>query len=178
MKSGGKPLNGCMMKTLESKSGFTMVEIMLTIVLVLILVLGGGAVVHQTGSRVVHEGNKRVAIEIANLRMEMVRAQNYDLISPGSANYYEDTANSFFLTDANNDAVMERNSSKVSDTITLAGNNYAVFTEIKLWGAGGSPDAPLLLAEHIEAEVTVQHRSGQTVSVKTRLVLPDVIYNN
>ena len=61
-------------KNKHSRSaGFSLVEVMLAALILVVLALGGGAILRQSGSTVAIQKNKRVAIEIANRQLERLR---------------------------------------------------------------------------------------------------------
>jgi len=67
------------MKTCR-KAGFSLVEIMVSILILVVLALGGSAVLYQTGGDIQVVGNKRVALELAKIEMEGLLAANYDTL--------------------------------------------------------------------------------------------------
>ena len=65
------------MKT-KNKSGFSLIEIMVAVILLVTLALGGAAVMYQTGGSIQRQQNKREALVAANFAMESFWNQNYD----------------------------------------------------------------------------------------------------
>lgn len=64
---------------IKNKSGFSLIEIMVAVLLLTVLALGGAAILYQTGGSIQVQGNKRIAIEMVNELLEV--AQNADYIS-------------------------------------------------------------------------------------------------
>ncbi|MBW2514685.1 MAG: prepilin-type N-terminal cleavage/methylation domain-containing protein [Deltaproteobacteria bacterium] len=86
-------------KSKKLRAGFSLLEVLLAALIIAILVIGGSAVLHQTGSSVVVAGKKRIALAIANQRMELARANPYISIAP--VEYDED--DTYFLIPSNTD---------------------------------------------------------------------------
>lgn len=61
----------------KNKSGFSLVEVMVAALILVVLVIGGAALLAHAGSNVQVVGNKRVALERARTRMEQLRATDY-----------------------------------------------------------------------------------------------------
>lgn len=73
-----------------TKSGFSLVEVMVAVLLLVILLLGGAAVMYQTGGGIQRQQNKREAIMAANAIMERLWNQSYpDLLSIAPRNASE-----------------------------------------------------------------------------------------
>ena len=61
----------------RNKSGFSLVEVMVAVLLLVVLSLGGAAVMYQTGGGIQRVQNKREAIIAANVIMERLWNQSY-----------------------------------------------------------------------------------------------------
>lgn len=59
------------------KSGFTLIEVMMAILILAALAMGGAAVLYQTGGTIKETGNKRFALELARSEMEDLFGQDY-----------------------------------------------------------------------------------------------------
>lgn len=57
----------------KSKAGSTLIEVMLAALILVVLALGGGAILRHSGSTVAIQKNKRVAIEAASRQLEWLR---------------------------------------------------------------------------------------------------------
>jgi len=62
----------------KNKSGFSLVEILVATLLLLVLLLAGAMVLYTTGADVQIYGNKRVALELARSQMEGLLSTDYD----------------------------------------------------------------------------------------------------
>ena len=60
-----------------NKSGFSLIEIMVAVILLAVLALGGAAVMYQTGGGVQRQQNKREAIVAANRVLENLWSTTY-----------------------------------------------------------------------------------------------------
>ena len=61
----------------KTKSGFSLIEIMVALLLLLVLLIGGSMVMFSTGADIQIYGNKRVALELARTEMEGLLATDY-----------------------------------------------------------------------------------------------------
>ena len=61
----------------KNKSGFSLIEIMVAMLLLGVLVLGGSKVLSATGGDIQVYGNKRVALELARTELEGLMAADY-----------------------------------------------------------------------------------------------------
>lgn len=75
------------LKTKRQALGFTLVEVMFSMLILTVLALGGGAALSHSGRIVAIQKNKRVAIEVANRHLERLRVSA--LLSAG---HFETTA--------------------------------------------------------------------------------------
>ncbi|MBN3037931.1 MAG: hypothetical protein JW869_00775 [Candidatus Omnitrophica bacterium] len=64
-----------------------MIEIMLAMLLLLILALGGAAYIYHSIGYIGIMGTKRLALEVANSRLETMRTAGFDNIKPLSLDY-------------------------------------------------------------------------------------------
>jgi prepilin-type N-terminal cleavage/methylation domain-containing protein len=71
----------------SEQKGFTLVELMLVIVILLLMLIAGGAFILYSSSRIAIERNKRVAVEVANSRLELMRTSPFDDIKPTTLDY-------------------------------------------------------------------------------------------
>lgn len=63
-----------------NKSGFSLIEIMVALLLLLVLLIGGSMVLYETGADVQVYGNKRVALELARTELEGLLDTDYDTL--------------------------------------------------------------------------------------------------
>ena len=61
----------------KNKSGFSLIEIMVAMLLLAVLVTGGSKVLSTTGGDIQVYGNKRVALELARTELEGLMAVDY-----------------------------------------------------------------------------------------------------
>jgi prepilin-type N-terminal cleavage/methylation domain-containing protein len=56
------------------RAGLSLIEVMIAIVVLAVLVVGSSSFMYHTRATLAHEGRKRIAMEIANARLEEIRA--------------------------------------------------------------------------------------------------------
>jgi prepilin-type N-terminal cleavage/methylation domain-containing protein len=162
------------MKT-KHKAGFSLIEIMVAALLLAVLAVGGAAVLSHTGASIKIQGNKRIALELANARLETARVQNYyglgGIIPP-----LKDEEDRYFLTDANRDHILDLNDGEQSDQITLGGKTYSMLTEIVRRSSDSSID---FNTEFLDVTVSVRYRPGspEEVQVRSLFISPYVTGN-
>lgn len=71
----------------KRRAGFSLVEVMLAALILVVLALGGGAILQHSGSTVAIQQNKRVAIEAASRQLEQLRT-----VSTLAAGTFDSTA--------------------------------------------------------------------------------------
>lgn len=164
-------LVGKVMKT-RHKSGFSLIEIMVAALLLAVIAVGGAAVLSHTGVSIKIQGGKRVAIELANARLETARAQNYYGLN-GIIPPLLDVEDRYFLTDANGDHILDLNDGRQTDQISLGGKTFIMVTEIVRRSSDASPD---FNTEFLDVTVSVRYRPGSTEEVKVRaLFIPPYV---
>jgi Tfp pilus assembly protein PilV len=72
--------------TKNVKSGFSLIEIMVAILVLIVIVMGSAAMIYQTGGSVQKSGNSRVAAEIVNDVLERARIIGYGNLVGSSTN--------------------------------------------------------------------------------------------
>ena len=71
------------------KAGMTLVEIMVSIVILAVLAIGGASAAHMSRRTIVVQRNRREALGIAHKRLERLRAIHYDDLAPTTLDYTE-----------------------------------------------------------------------------------------
>lgn len=69
------------MKT-NNSSGFTLVEVLISILMLAIVLTGGMALYHNASEIMAHMVHKKVAMELADLEMEGIKELTYNSIIP------------------------------------------------------------------------------------------------
>ena len=155
------------------KSGFTLIEVLISALIIAILVIGGAAALHHVGSSVVINGNKRIALAIANQRMELARANPYIDIKPDE--YDED--DTYFLMPSNADPnILVVSIDGSFQTIQVGDNTYRIRTKV----LRHSKDAGTIGfdTEALQITVSVEYRSSEEERVElTTLLLPPGVAN-
>ena len=69
----------------KKKDGFTLVEIMISMLILSVVVIGTAALLSQTGSSIWKDAHARTATEVANDILEEALRVNYDLLANATA---------------------------------------------------------------------------------------------
>ena len=69
-------------KYFSNKKGDTLVEVMMAVVVIVIVAVGGAAFIYYSSAQIAIDSTRRVALEIANARLENLRAAGFAVISP------------------------------------------------------------------------------------------------
>ena len=155
------------MKT-SRKDGFTLIELLLASLIIVILVIGGAAALYHTGSNVKIQGNKRIALEVANQRLELAKANSYLGIAP---NEYDEDSKYFLKPSKDDPVVLVLTVSKTPEDITVGDAAYKMRTKVLRHSkAGGSVGFD---TECLQLTVSVDYGTvtGEAVELET-LVLP------
>jgi prepilin-type N-terminal cleavage/methylation domain-containing protein len=152
----------------KHKSGFTLVEVLVASLIIVILVIGGAAALYHTGSNVISQGNKRIALEIASQRLELAKANTYTDIAP---NEY-DTDNKYYLKPSKwVPDILVVSATSAAESITVGDITYKLRTKVlrhsKDEGTVGFDDECLQITATVEYSAT----TGETVELDT-LILP------
>jgi len=149
----------------QSKAGFGLLEVMFTAVIIAFMVIGGAAAMYHTGGNIAVQGNRRIALQLANQRLEHARENYYYSIVP--PNYFEDSGNIYYLTEDSTDAYkLELNNSLKTEVYTRDGIDYEMTTRITRRNSVFSPEC-------IEVRVSVEYHPSTGESVElTTLILP------
>lgn len=77
----GKMRVGETMKT-KNKAGFSLIEIMVSALLLSVLALGGASALYHTGAVIQNQEQKRMAVDQAMERLELVKRTRYSIMKP------------------------------------------------------------------------------------------------
>lgn len=143
---GAKPAARC---------GASLVEVMFAVAILVVLALTGASMIYMSQNRLTLQKQRRVATEIANARIEELRAQPFSSLIPLSGS-------SVFLKATN--STFTRHSSDPQEKITVGGLGFPIVTRAS-WGAGGA-DAPTNSLV-VTADVTYDTRTGDHITLAT-----------
>jgi len=168
----------------RKKGGFSLVEVVVSVLVLVVLALGGAAMMYHTGANIKIQGNRRVALELANKRMEIVRAQFYYAIAPdaygaGNMEYLKPKPSSK-PSGEDDPYLLIHQKQSFTETTTLQGINYLMRTEIVRWDPDDANSPyPDFNPECIGVTVRVAYRNGtaDSVELKTALLPPQVLAN-
>ncbi len=107
-----------------SRSGATLVEVVMAILLLSILAVAGAASMNLSRGMASVQKNHRTALEIASGRLEDVRAAGYASIRPSASNY-----NAYFLSRTGANWVVS--SSNPGETVLVNGRSRPMVTTVQ-----------------------------------------------
>ena len=118
------------MQNKKRKMGFTLVEIMVAIVILLVLVLGVANVLYQVGGTVHVQGNTRMAMDAVDDLLEAVTSQDQGSLSDFSTNIVKNgvtysvqatVVDDSAIRSTVNISISYKNQSIQADTVAIAG---------------------------------------------------------
>lgn len=149
------------MKTTQ-KSGFSLIEIMVATLVLAFLAVGGAAVLYHTGASIQNQEQKRMAVDQAMERLELMKRAKYSIMQPDNFN------TPMYFVDDQDDLVV---SGELLDVQTYenAANRFAMLTAIERL-----PPPDLTSSELLKINVAVTYDSaGQQVVLSTDII-PDL----
>ncbi|MBL7075957.1 MAG: hypothetical protein ISS31_00665 [Kiritimatiellae bacterium] len=147
----------------ESRSGGTLVEIALGVLILAILALGASMLYHQSWGQMSVQRNRRAALTAANSRLEALRASGFADIEPPNEDYLV-----YFV--AANGAVWQHGMSDPGETVQVNRRQHGIATTIAYVDADPSDmDATF---DYLRARVAVGYRSADPAD---RVVLETLI---
>ena len=148
------------MSTYNNKAGFSLVEIMVSAVLLAVLAAGGAATIYHTGISVQDQEVKRMAVDQAMERMELVKRTRYPFLQPPSTN---DVV--YYFVDNDQDDLLE-NGELTASLIPETAKRFSMITRLT--------HIPLnaLETEHVMVDVSVTYgRTGEHMVLES-LIIP------
>ncbi len=141
-------------------AGLTLVEVMIAIVILTVMALGSAAFLYHSQVGIFYQGNKRVALEAANSRLEEIRASQYNDINDIMPNDYAihylspDLSGNWALTD--NDP---------EETKNINGITLPIVTKVRYMDIDEGTDS----YDYIRITVSMGYRAGidDTVTLET-----------
>ena len=67
---------------MKNNNGFTLIEVLISILVLAVVLTGGMALYHNASEIMAHMVHKKVAMELADLEMEGIKEQTYNSIIP------------------------------------------------------------------------------------------------
>jgi len=141
-----------------ARSGATLVEVVISCVILAVVALGTAAYIYLSRTGVVIQRNKRIAIEAANRRLEEIQGLGYPALTNSmpkdfAVHYLRDAGNSWGVTSTNPNETVTINGAVMPMTTT------AQYTDVD--GAGKSYDCIAITVQTAyrataNAQVTLQ----------------------
>lgn len=135
----------------RARHGLTLVEVMLATLVLALLAIGGAAFLQHSTSQVVVQRNRRAAAELANGRLEDLRASGYVNFKPTSLNY-----SVWYLQKVSNS--WARTSADPNEAVTINGASYPIRTTVQYQDADGGAAS----YDYVQLTVAVQFRSSSS----------------
>ena len=154
----------------NSKSGATLVEVVVALFIIALIILGGGMFFFYGRVNIIREAHRRAALLVASQRLEELKAVNWDGIAPEAVDpsfrYYL-----YYLLDTNSwgwiQPIPEGDPPEgAKETVTVDNlSDGTIVTEAQWKPAGGS--------DYLEITVTVNWHDSTTNTVSlTTLIAP------
>ncbi|MDA0321962.1 MAG: prepilin-type N-terminal cleavage/methylation domain-containing protein [Verrucomicrobia bacterium] len=136
------------------RDGATLVEVMVASVILLVMALGSTAFMYHSRANIGIQRNKRVAVDVANSRLEEVRASNYDEIKPLTLDY-----GTHYLS-APSGTTWTRGTSAPGETVTINGQTYPIVTTVRYIDVDSGTSFDDFTASHdaVRIAVSVSYR--------------------
>ena len=153
-------------KFFESKSGTTLIEVMIALIIIAIVILGGGIFFFYGRVQIVREAHRRTATLVASGRLEKLKATDYSEITPKG---FDPGYNPYWITwdQENNKWQLLEN---LSYDYVMVDNldNQKMLTQAQCIDDNGNDEY-----DYLQARVTVEWINGiiKTVSLDT-LIAP------
>lgn len=149
------------MSGIHDKKGFTLVEIMVAVLVIVALITGGAAVLTQTNISINIQKNKRRAIDQAIARLELLKRSDYILLRPPTP-----TPDVYYYRDDGDDQLEE---AEVSGNGALeTSKDYKMRTSVERFSA--TADA----AEFLLVTAAVTYNAAGEQVVLQSMIVPDL----
>jgi prepilin-type N-terminal cleavage/methylation domain-containing protein len=144
-----------------SKSGFSLIEILVATLVLAVLAVGGASALYHTGAMIQNQEQKRKAVDQAMARLELLKRTKYSIMQPANFNVTK------YFVDDGNELIQ---SSELLDTMSVdSSKQFGMVTAIERFPA---PD--ITSSEFLRINVTVVYdNAGQEVKLDTRII-PDL----
>jgi len=135
------------------------VEVIIAIVILTVMALGGVAFLYHSQVGISTHGNKRVALEAVNSRLEEIRASQYNDINDIMTNDYD----IHYLSGQVGNWVLA--DSDPGETKNINGITLPIVTKVRYMDIDGEPDS----YDYIRITVSMGYRAGidDTVTLET-----------
>jgi prepilin-type N-terminal cleavage/methylation domain-containing protein len=155
----------------RDKAGFSLVEIMTATVILAVLAVGSAAILANTGVIIRGEKNKRMAVERANERLELIRQTSFSDLEPPQVKklYYldADSDGTSFVRD--NDGKVIHYSSNPGDTIEVNGVDRSIDTALVLTNFVTGTST----VGFVQATVTITHNDATGEDIQLQSIVLD-----
>jgi prepilin-type N-terminal cleavage/methylation domain-containing protein len=151
---GSSSSSCCFRRLNRACRGMTLVEVMLATLVLALLAIGGGAFLQHGTGQVMTQQSERVAAELANGRLDELRASGYASFKPTVSNY-----TIWYLQKLSNS--WARTSTDPSETVTVGGKVYPMRTTVQYQDVDGGAAS----YDYVQLTVAIRFRAGSTEEV-------------
>jgi len=81
----------------NSKSGATLIEVMIALIIIALIILGGGMFFFYGRVNIIREAHRRAALLVASQRLEALKAANWDEIAPEANSGFDPSIRYYLL---------------------------------------------------------------------------------
>ena len=137
-----------------SRAGTTLIELMTACLILSVMAVATGSYLYYARAQVAIQQDKRVALEVANSRLESVRAAAFTLVDPPSSNYtayYLD-----FMTGA-----WRVGGTDPGETVIINGGSFPMTTTVQYMDADGGSSS----YDCLKVAVSVRYRKSTSDAV-------------
>ena len=151
---------------LNSKSGTTLIEVMIALIIIALVILGGGMFFFYGRVNIIREAHRRAALLVTSQRLEELKAANWDDIALDPTAIPDPLNQSYYITYGSS---WNLSLEETKDTVAVDNLSDGKMVTEARWeddGGDGSYD-------YLKVTVTVEWSDGTTNSVSlTTLIAP------
>ncbi len=113
------------MKTKRNNDGMTLVEVVVSIVILAVLAIGGASSAHMSRRTIVVQRNRREALGLAHERLERLRAIHYNVLAPTTLDY-----TSYYVSDDGSGGLVVQ-AADPGETVVIHGLDVPIETRLQ-----------------------------------------------
>lgn len=157
----------------SSKSGTTLIELMIALIIIALIIIGGGMFFFYGRVNIIREAHRRAALLVASQRLEELKAANYSEITPDPEEEFHPKYNPYYIVWNEEESqweLLESLSDPSYDYVTVDNlANQKMLTEAQYRDDDDAGDT----YDYLEVTVTVEwHDSTANTVSLTTLIAP------
>jgi len=147
---------------INNKSGFSLIEIMVATLVLAFLAVGGSAALYHTGAMIQNQEQKRMAVDQAMERLELVKRTKYTTVQQNVEAF---EAPMYFVDDRSEDDLLAPDELRNEEAVDNS-KLFPMLTTIERFHA--ISNTTIVAQEFIQVDVTVTYdTAGQQVKLST-----------